>query len=121
MKKNFDQCVTWAPRILAIIFLLFLTLFSLDVFEGQYGFWGTTLALLIHNIPSFFLLLVLIIAWKREVVGGIAFIMAGLLYIALLFRNPDFEWYYLSWSLIIAGPAFLIGALFLAGWYKKRN
>jgi signal transduction histidine kinase len=73
-----------------------------------------------HNIPSLILLIVLIISWKHEIVGGIAFILAGLLYIILLMMNP-FEWYMLSWSLIIAGPAFLIGILFTVGWFKKKK
>jgi hypothetical protein len=35
-------------------------------------------------------------------------------------RN-SFEWYMVSYSLIIAGPAFLIGILFIVNWLKKRN
>lgn len=32
-----------------------------------------------------------------------------------------FEWYMLSWSIEIAGPAFFIGILFLMGWFKKKK
>ena len=114
--------IFWAPRILSIIFILFLALFSLDILDGNYGFWGTILGLFMHNIPSLILLAVLLISWKYEIVGGIAFILAGLLYIYLtIFRNDPFEWYYLSWSMIISGPAFLIGILFLIGWFKKKH
>lgn len=114
----------WTPRIVSILFLVFLALFSLDVFEGHYGFWGTVLALLMHNIPALVLLIVLLISWKREIVGGIAFILAGLLYIGILAVNAlrGFgEWYMLSWSLIIAGPAFFIGILFLIGWRRRKE
>jgi hypothetical protein len=121
MKKQNSKFIYWTPRILSIIFILFLALFSLDVFDGKYGFWGTVLALLIHNIPSLVLLGILIISWKYEIVGGVAFIFAGFLYIGLLFIKPQFEWYMLSWSLIIAGPAFFIGILFLIGWRKKKK
>jgi hypothetical protein len=38
----------------------------------------------------------------------------------ILLMNP-FEWYMLSWSLIIAGPAFLVGILFFINWFKKKN
>jgi len=115
------KALFWAPRILAILFVLFLTLFSLDVFEGGYGFWGTILALFMHNIPAIILLIVLIISWKRELVGAITFILAGLLYIAWLLISKKLEWYMLIWSLIVAGPAFLVGILFFIGWKQKRK
>lgn len=120
MKNNISNFVYWTPRIISIIFVCFLALFSLDVFEGNYGFWGTTLALLIHNIPSLVLLIVLLISWKYEIVGGIAFILAGIIYIILLSKN-QFEWYMLSWAVQISGIAFLIGALFLINWFKKKK
>jgi hypothetical protein len=103
-----------------MVFILFLMLFSLDVFGNGYSFWETVLALLIHNIPAFILAVIVWISWTHEIVGGIGFILGGFLYIALLLFSSSFEWYMLSWSFIIAGPAFIIGALFLAGWYRKQ-
>ena len=120
MIKKINRFIYWTPRILSIIFILFLMLFSLDVFAENLSFWQTVVGLFMHNIPVFILLAVLLISWKYEIVGGIAFILAGLLYIVVLMMNP-FEWYMLSWSLIIAGPAFLIGILFLIGWFKKKE
>ena len=114
--------IFWTPRILAILFILFLAMFSLDVFGNNYTFWETVVGLLMNNIPVFVLIIVLIISWKHELVGAVSFVLAGLLYIAmLLIRNQQFEWYILSWSMIIAGPAFLIGILFLIGWRQKKK
>ena len=120
MKKKISKFIYWTPRILSIIFILFLALMSLDVFSGELSFWQTVLGLFMHNIPVFILLIVLLISWKYEIVGGIAFILAGLLYIILLFRNP-FEWYMLSWAIQISGIAFLIGILFFINWFKKKK
>ncbi|EKD56826.1 MAG: hypothetical protein ACD_58C00074G0001 [uncultured bacterium] len=124
MKKKVNKFVYWTPRILSIIFILFLSLFSLDVFEGNYGFWGTVLALFMHNIPSIVLLIILIISWNKEIVGGIAFILAGLLYCAIniigLIQSNPIEWYRLAWCVQIAIPAFFIGILFLMGWFQKK-
>jgi len=120
MNKEINKFVYWTPRILSIIFLLFLAMFSLDVFEPGLSFSQILLGLFMHNIPVFILLIILWISWKYEIVGGIAFILAGLLYILTLFMNPKFEWYMVSWSIMIAGPAFLIGILFLIGWFKKK-
>ena len=113
--------IYWTPRILSIIFILFLALFSLDVFGQGYGFWGTILAFLIHNIPVFILLIILWISWKREIVGAIAFALAGIAYICLLLFNPELEWYMLSWSITIAGPAFLIAWLYWKNWRQKKK
>jgi len=124
MDKPRRDAIFWIPRILSILFLLFLAMFSLDVFDGGYGFWGTLLALFMHNIPVFFLLTVLIIAWKHEIVGAIAYALAGLLYIGLLIYSAgrgNGEWYMLTWSIFISGPAFAIAALFLIGWHRKRK
>ena len=118
-KKKINKFIDWTPRILSIVFILFLMLFSLDIFDLQLGFWGTILGLFMNNIPALLLLIILIISWKHEIVGGIAFILAGILYIILLMRNP-FEWYYLAWAAQISGIAFLIGILFLINWHKKR-
>jgi hypothetical protein len=120
MKKKINPLLYWTPRILSILFILFLALFSLDVFESGQGFWQTALALLMHNIPSIFLAVILVFSWKYEIIGGIAFILGGFLYIFLtLMRN--FEWFMLAWIAQISGIAFLIGILFLANWFKKRN
>ncbi|MDD4983460.1 MAG: hypothetical protein PHH82_01300 [Candidatus ainarchaeum sp.] len=119
MERKVGKFLYWTPRILSIILVIFMFLMSLDVFGNGLGFWQTALAFFMHNIPALILLIVLIISWKYEIVGGITFILAGLLYIVLLFRNP-FEWYMLAWAIQISGIAFLIGILFIIGWHKKK-
>ncbi len=96
-------------------------MFSLDVFEPGLSVWQIVISLFMHNIPVFILAIVLGISWKYEIVGGIFFILAGLLYIIFAsLRAP--AWYLaLSWGLIIAGPAFFIGILFLINWRKKKT
>lgn len=120
MKQPTMKLIYWLPRTLALLFVVFLGLTSLDVFEMGLGFWQTALALFIHNIPAIMLLIILMIAWRYEIIGAIAFILGGMIYIGLLLRNP-FEWYYLAWAAQISGMAFLIGTLFFVGWYKKRD
>ena len=121
MEKKIGKFIYWTPRILGIIFILFLMIFSLDVFEPGLTIWQIVIGLFMHNIPALFLSVVLIISWKHEIVGGIVFILAGLLYILILSLNRHFQWYMLSWSLIISGPAFFIGILFLLNWFKNRS
>ena len=104
----------WTPRILMIGFILFLSLFSLDIFDEKLGFWGTILGLIMHNIPSFIMIALLVLAWKHEWVGGF-FILPGLAYM-IMARNAPF-----MWSLTIAGPAIAIGLMFLIPWLNRKK
>lgn len=118
-----NKFIYWTPRVLSILLIVFLAVFSLDVFDNDYGFWGTVLGLLIHNIPSFILLGILIISWKYEIVGGVAFILAGISFLVFTLVRETVEPRYmlLALSLILVVPAFLIGILFLVGWFKKKK
>lgn len=120
MKTKAAAFIYWTPRILSIVFILFLSMFSLDVFSPELSIGQIILGLFLHNIPSLVLLVVLLISWKREIVGAIVFILFGIGYILLTARSAP--WYLaLPWSMIIAGPSFLIGGLFLANWIRRKN
>ncbi len=124
MKEKIGKFVYWTPRILSIMFIFFLALMSLDIFEGNYGVWGTIVGLFMHNIPALILTAILIISWKYEIVGGIAFILAGILYLSMILTKiiaNGFEWHYLLWVVQISGIAFFIGILFFINWFKKKK
>lgn len=121
MENKVSKFVYWTPRVLAIIFIVFLALMSLDVFTEGVSFLQIIGGLFMHNIPVFILLAVLIISWKYEIVGGIVFILAGLLYIFLAVRGADSLAMALVWSAQISGVAFIIGGFFLANWIKRRK
>ncbi len=114
MEKRINKFIYWTPRILSIMFLCFLAVFSLDVISPGLSFWQIAAGLFIHNIPVFILLIVLLISWKYEIIGGIIFIIAG------SFFTVRMLWFGLSQS-IIAAPALLIGILFIVNWFKKNN
>ena len=111
----------WAPRAVCILFIAFLSLFALDVFLEGMGFWRTLAALIIHLIPSFVLAGILVLAWRWEWIGAVLFTAAGLIYVFTVLRNPLPPATKASWILVIAGPAFGIGALFLANWVKRAE
>ena len=124
MAGKINKYIYWTPRIISILFILFLALMSLDVFSSESGFQNIVIGLFMHNIPVFILSIVLAISWKYEIVGGIVFILAGILYIAIMVKNAltnSFEGYMISYSLIVAGPAFLIGLLFITNWQQKKS
>ena len=115
----------WIPRILSIIFICFITMFSLDVFEEGMSLGAIALGLLIHNIPSLIMIVLTAIAWRKEFVGAIGFIFVGLLYIGFsTFRVVDsgLPWYIaITWNLTIAGPALIIGFLYFLNWKKRKE
>ena len=118
--KN-HRFIYWAPRVLAILFIAFLALFSLDVFDGTSGFWSIFLGLLIHNLPTLLLILVLVIAWRYELFGGIVFILAALGY-ALMIVWGESAWYQeILWGLPIIVPALAVGILFILCWNTRRK
>ncbi len=89
----------WLPRISAIIFTLFISVFALDALANP----NWPLALLIHLLPVFLLIMVTYIAWKHPHAGASLFILSGL--VAIVFFQ--------SW--LLAVPVWLIGLLFLIG------
>ena len=113
----------WLPRILAILFIIFLTSFSLDVFGMGYGFWQSIAGFLIHSIPSLFLIVLLIVAWRRPRLGGFIFLIFGILFVIwylIMMRGP--KGMVIIWMLTLSAPIFLIGVLFLVqNKFLKKN
>lgn len=120
MEKKINRFVYWTPRILSIIFILFLMIFSLDVFESGSNAREIAIGLLLHNIPALILLAIVVISWNHEIIGGVVFILAAIAYIILMLATRPLETGLLMAILVVAGPAFLIGILFIINWRKKR-
>ncbi|MFA7331801.1 MAG: hypothetical protein WC326_12095 [Candidatus Delongbacteria bacterium] len=103
-----------APVILCALYAVFLAVFALDAFDPDKGRWAQWLAFGVHLLPSAFILLVLILAWRREWVGSTVYAGLGLGYV--------FMWkgHWLS-EVLVAGPLFLISLLFLWSWRLRRR
>ena len=56
----------WLPRGFCLLFAAFISLFALDVFSEGYSLGETLVALFMHLIPTFVILLALAVAWRRE-------------------------------------------------------
>jgi len=116
MNTPVKHLLFWTPRILGLLFAAFISLFALDVFEEHHGFWQTALALALHLIPTAILLLILGTAWRWEWVGALIFPALGGLYIFHFWGR--FPW---ATYVLISGPLFLLGGLFLVGWLKRTE
>ncbi len=116
-KRN--QVFHWLPRIICILAILFISIFAADAFEQGLS------AVLIHLIPSFVLLTLLIVAWKWEFIGGIIFTLIGLGFTPVIFmlnynRNHSI-WLSLSIILVITFPFIIVGILFIVSHLLKRK
>lgn len=105
----------WAPRALSILFILSISMFAMDVFGEGYKFPEILVAFFMHMVPSFVLIGITVIAWKWEKVGGLIFILVGVVFTIFFktYREP------ISF-LLISGPVFLVGVLFLLNGYKEK-
>lgn len=116
MTRSLKQTLVWTPRVLGILFALFLSIFALDVFGTGVGFWATLLALVMHLLPVGVLVIGLIFAWRWEWVGAVLFLGFGIWYLATAWGHFPLVVYG-----VIAGPAFLVGILFLIDWLYRTE
>ena len=115
MKGPIKKLLFWTPRIMTILFAVFISLFALDVFGPGQSLGEMLLGFLIHLIPTYLIVIALVIAWRWEWVGAILFVGLGLLYI-LWMRGMPWPAY-----LVLSGTSCLIGLLFLASWLYRRQ
>jgi len=114
MKKITKRVLFWTPRIICIVFAVFISIFAFDVFEQGYGILKTIIALLIHLIPTGIVVIILVISWRWEWVGAILFNALAVFY--LVWYWGKFPWInYLA----LSGPLFLVGVLFLINWVYR--
>jgi hypothetical protein len=116
MKSVSKRLLYWVPRILTILFAIFVSVFALDVFGEPLPFWRLMLGLFLHLIPTFVLLIVLALAWRWEWIGAVAYFAVGVFYIGSFAGRFPLATYF-----VIAGPLFLIGALFAVGWTLRKE
>jgi hypothetical protein len=123
--KTTDKILYWAPRIICILAIAFISLFAADSFGPGRTIWQQLGAFFMHLIPSFVLLAILLIAWKRELIGGILLtaVSIGLspfIYMLNFKRTHSIGMSLVS-VLIVTVPFLLAGILFLIGYYRKKK
>jgi hypothetical protein len=108
MNQSIHGLSFWSARGLGIAVALFLGLFALDALdEGAAAF-------LRHLAPMLLLLIVVAASWRRDVLGGLAFITLAVLYGASAWPRGQ-------WILAVSGPLLLVGLLFLWNWRSEMS
>lgn len=102
------KVVSWSARVIMILAILFMFMFSLDVFDMPGTIWNKLGGFLMHNIPVLILAVFLILAWFKELLGGIGIVLASLV---MIWRFHTFNGH--IESLIVIFPFLLAGVLFI--------
>jgi hypothetical protein len=123
--NRFIKITRWTARILCILAILLVSMFALDAFEPGHSVWHQLLAFVIHMIPSFVLIVLLIIAWKWERIGGILLAVAGLAFGLFLFRTNRMHYLtllsFVSTVMALVFPFLLSGVLFIISYYLDKK
>jgi hypothetical protein len=121
-----EKIFHWSPRIIGILAILFISLFAADAFAPGLTIWKQLFDFIMHLIPSFVLLIFLIIAWKWELAGGIIFVVTGLVLSPFVFilnhtRNHFSVGTSLGIIMMITFPFIVVGILFIISHLLKRK
>jgi hypothetical protein len=111
ISSRLSKLIHWAPRVASIVIIFFVSLFSLDVFEMDASPLELLGGFIMHSIPSIFLILMLVFAWRRPVVGFVAFLIAGVVFLRFVITGGG-----LGHFLLFSGPLLLISTMFYADW-----
>ena len=98
-----------SPRLMAALFALVLIAYAASVFgNADYTMWEKVLSFVVKLVKPALVIGALIIAWKREILGGIIFISLGFAFFLFGWNMIVF------WKLLCSGLVMIvIGALFL--------
>jgi len=84
------QALYWTPRVIGICIAGFVSIFAMDVFGEGYTFWETVTALLMHLVPTYVVVVALVLAWRWEWIGALLFIGLSVFYIVWVWGR--FPW-----------------------------
>jgi hypothetical protein len=114
MRVLLRKLLFWSPRILTLLFIVFLLVPLREVATEKGDFWKLALSALIHLIPPAIIGLLLAISWRWALVGAMAFAVLGSTYIILAWGRFSIAMY-----LTFSGPMFLMSFLYFLNWWRR--
>lgn len=98
----------WIPRLIAIVFILFLMMFSFDVFAMEDTILEKVVGFIIHSLPSLLIIVILVLNWNNPFRSSLIFLILAVLFTLMFktFRRIDT-------FIFISVPPLLVGLLFL--------
>lgn len=120
-----SEIISWVARVICILAIAFVMMFSADCFGGGLKLSEQLICFFMHNIPAYILIVLLIIAWRWQMVGGLIFVLIALISSPWLFMHNYAMNHSVIMSLsvlmVISFPFFVVGLLFLWSIYLKNK
>ena len=113
MTTTSGRLLLWIPRILGILVSMFIGMFALDAFSAGKPFLRALPDFIIHLIPAFVLLGLVVVSFRRPWIGAVAFIGLAVAYAVTMSKGR------LDWILAISAPLLVVGALFMWSWLSR--
>ncbi len=120
------EILHWMPRLICIVAIVVISMLLFDTFKPEFSSWHQIRTFLLHMVPSLTLILLLLLAWRKELTGGIIYLLIGLA-LSFFVYHYNFEINHsLGKSLLqvakLSFPFCLTGILFIIDFfYKKRH
>jgi hypothetical protein len=111
-----DRVLFWAPRLLGLLFAVFVSLFALDAFSEGGSLLHRLFAFGMHLIPGALVAGVVAAAWRWPLVGFFGFGALAAVYLVSAWGRFAVNLY-----LVIAGPMLLASVLFLLDWASAHR
>jgi hypothetical protein len=104
-----------AATSLGVLYAVALLIFAADVFNHEQNIAQTFYDILLHLLPTAVVLFIVVVAYNRPLIGAIIYLVLGLMYIIT-------GWASMHWSahVLIAGPLFLLSALYITDWKSNK-
>ena len=98
---------------IGILYAFALLVFAADVFSKNQNISKTLIDLFLHFIPTIIVLLLVVIAYQRPLIGSIIFAVSGIFYIITGWANLHWTAY-----ILVAGPLLVVSILYVIA-YKS--
>ena len=116
INKKKDKILFFVPRILMIVYIIFISMFAFDVFNENQMFLESLIELCIQLIPSIMLSIILWYAWNNQKNGGFLLIGVGVIFTLFFELYTNFTTF-----LMLGVPIFISGILFLLNYQLKNE
>ncbi len=116
----------WLPRIICTGAIFFISIFAADASVPGLSLWKQIGDFFLHLIPSFILIIFLLIAWKWELAGGIFFLVIGIGMSPVIFLHNQNVNHFpvhecIMSVLLVTFPFIVAGIMFIISYLVKKK
>jgi len=129
--KTLKLLVYWLPRIISILAIGFILLLGADSFDPKITLQDQLIGFMMHSIPGVILIIILAVAWKWELIGGIIYVLVGIFFSVfiylmnyhrlVMFKNPNPVGVALGIVMIIGFPFIVSGGMFIWSHFLREK